>query len=145
MKMKNCSALRYISSRLHWHQAASRTSACPGLFEAGKQSFHHMTNIKMFFRENLHQTGFIKKEIDDFIEYWIPRLDYANEYIFYPQYLKEISPLIEITFSEIPDCLLRYFYLIENNINGITTLEQPVIPEFIRNGYTIVEWGVINY
>ena len=35
-------------------------------------------HLEGFFRNNLFETGFIETEINDFIEYWIPRLDETN-------------------------------------------------------------------
>lgn len=115
------------------------------LFQKEKGWIIEQQNLEDFFRDNLTQTGFIEPEVVEFIEYWIPILDYADEYILYPQYSKEISPLIELTLSEQPNCLLRYFYLIEENTKGFSIIETPVIPEFERAGFTVAEWGVIIY
>jgi hypothetical protein len=117
----------------------------PNYFQKEKGWIVEEENLEIFFRENLAQTGFINNEIDDFIEYWIPRLNYSSEYILYPQYSNDISPLIELTLSEQPNSLLRYFYLIEENSKGISTIEKPAIPEFNRTGFTVAEWGVIIY
>ena len=117
----------------------------PNLFQKEKGWIIKKENLEAFFRENLTQTGFIEPEIEDFIEYWIPILNYSSEYILYPQYSKDILPLIELTLSKQPKCMLRYFYLIEENLKGISTLESPTIPDFNRNGFTVAEWGVIIY
>jgi len=117
----------------------------PNFFQKENGWIIKQENLEAFFRENLTQIGFVEPEIEDFIEYWIPILNYSSEYILYPQYSKDILPLIELTLSKQPECMLRYFYLIEENLKGISTLESPIIPEFNRNGFTVAEWGVIIY
>ena len=117
----------------------------PNYFQKEKGWIIKQENLEDFFRQNLSLTGFINNEIDDFIDYWIPRLNYASEYIIYPQYINNISPLIELYLSETPESLLRLFYLIEENTKGISMIEKPVIPEFERRGFTVAEWGVIIY
>jgi hypothetical protein len=117
----------------------------PNYFQKEKGWIIKQKNLENFFRKNLSLTGFLNKEMEDFIEYWIPRLDYSTEYIIYPQFRNDIIPLIELNISEIPDCILRYFYLIEENSKGIITIDKPVIPTFKRSEFTVAEWGVIIY
>jgi len=117
----------------------------PDLFQKKNGWIVDQVNLESFFRENLNETGFIKSEIDDFIDYWIPILNYASQFVIYSQSDIQISPLIKLTFSENPDSILRYFYLIEENTRGISFIEEPSISEFKRQGFTVVEWGVINH
>lgn len=115
----------------------------PNLFQHEKGWIIKKENLSNFFRDNLSKIGFLNDEINDFIEYWIPRLDSATEYLIYPQYQEEISSVIELSFSEDPESLLRLFYVIKENSNQIGYLQTPKIPEFKRKGFTVVEWGVI--
>ena len=100
--------------------------------------------LENFFRNNLSETGFIETEIEDFIEYWIPRLESSDDYLIYPQFCADIDPFIELQFSNEPESLLRLLYVIETKqINDEIELLEPVIPEFVRKGFTVTEWGVI--
>ena len=100
--------------------------------------------LEDFFKSNLSKTGFIETEIQDFIDYWIPKLESTNNYLIYPQYNDDIDPLIDVQCSKEPDCVLRLFYVIETKNPGHEAiLSEPIIPEFKRKGFTIVEWGVI--
>ena len=101
-------------------------------------------DLLSFFEENLKQYGFIRPEIDDFIDYWIPRLNTEKEYLLFPQTAKEISGIIELDFSKQPQSLLRLFYVIKENYPQIKRLKKPQIPIFKHRAYSVVEWGVLR-
>ena len=87
--------------------------------------------------------GFYGQEIDDFIEYWVPRLDDHDYYSIYPQTVDLIREVIEITFSIQPENSLRLFYVIKGLDCNTNKLPEPKIDSFNREGYFAVEWGVI--
>jgi len=99
--------------------------------------------LEDFFRNNMGQTGFNQKEIDDFIEYWIPILTEYPYYAIYPQYRGELEEMVKLEFSAQPESLIRLIYSVrgleDNNLN----IQEPVIPPFTRDGFTVTEWGVI--
>jgi len=100
-------------------------------------------NLESFFRENLAEYGFKGIEIDDFIEYWIPRLDQNEIYVIYPQTKEIIDRVISLEVSIQPDNLLRLHYVIKGTDKENLNLTAPGIEEFKRDGYFITEWGVI--
>ncbi len=96
-------------------------------------------NLEAEFRVLLTEQGFVGREIDDFIEYWIPLLDDAPYYGVFPQ---DVESFVELTVEPSPKSTLRVFWL-------VLPFEQPVIipvpreyDYFIRDGFTVVEWGV---
>lgn len=99
--------------------------------------------LEAFFRQNLTDYGFKGKEIDDFIAYWIPRLNDYPMYLIYPQIKNIIDQVIQLNFSKQPENMLRLFYVIkgQNHLSG--KLTTPAIDEFKREGYFASEWGVI--
>ena len=99
--------------------------------------------LEGFFRDNMALTGFNQKEIDDFIEYWIPRLTEYPYYAIYPQYNDELEEMIKLEFSEQPTNLIRLIYSVRGLETGNLTLDEAVIPAFNRDGFTVAEWGVI--
>jgi internalin A len=100
-------------------------------------------DLSSFFINNLKSLLFAKEEIDDFIEYWIPLLDTTKTYVIYPQFNEELKKIIQLKFSIVPDNLIRVFYLIEESNENIN-IKTPQIPSFKREGFTVLEWGVIN-
>ncbi len=101
------------------------------------------TQLEDFFTNNMALTGFNQKEIDDFIEYWTPRLTEYPYYALYPQYNRELEEMIKFEFSRQPANLIRLIYSIRGLNNGSLNLQEPVIEPFAREGFTVTEWGVI--
>jgi len=100
-------------------------------------------NLEKFFRQNMEAYGFNDKEIDDFIDYWVPKLNKFKRYIIFPQLNEDISRVIQIRCSREIDTLFRLYYAIMGtNFIGVE-ITPPEIYPFERNGFTIVEWGVI--
>lgn len=120
-------------------------SRVPNLFQYESGWIVKQENLESFFKENMKLCGFVNTEINDFIEYWIPKLNNAEEYLLYPQFEKDISRVINLQVSERPESLLRLFYVIKENTNKIKYLKKPSLRTFERKGFTVVEWGVIVY
>ncbi len=95
-----------------------------------------------FFQTNMQAWNFNENEINDFIEYWIPRLTDFDYYAIYPQEKHLIEQVIEMDISPIPANLNRLFYLLEGS-QDFNILSEPDIVPFDRTGFTVVEWGVI--
>lgn len=101
------------------------------------------TDLAAFFSENLIATGFSQREINDFLDYWIPILNSDPFYIIYPQYKTDIDKMIQLEFSQQPDNILRLFYAIKGSKVENISLPPPLIPKFERSGFVVTEWGVI--
>lgn len=99
--------------------------------------------LEAFLRDNLAATGLQGREIDDFVEYWLPRLAEQPYYAIYPQYSEQIDAAVQLEFSVRPDSLIRLVYAVRGLEDQGLTLLEPVIPTFTRTGFTVVEWGVI--
>lgn len=102
-------------------------------------------DLESFFEENMAQYGFKLEEIDDFIEYWIPRLKSSSYYSIYPQTIDDIDPLVGLSFSITPDHIQRLFYYIHGDDQfPENPIQEPEIEKnFKREGFFVLEWGVI--
>ena len=101
-------------------------------------------DLENFFFQNLTETGFEGQEIIDFTDFWIPILKSYPFYAIYPQYNEQLSRMVELEFSTKPDNLLRLIYAIEGMQDSSLILPEPEIPYFKREGFFVVEWGVIR-
>lgn len=103
------------------------------------------TDLKDFFNNNMSDYGFFGQEIQDFIDYWIPRLTGSEFYAIYPQNKMIIENVIRLSFSKEPGNLLRLFYVIQEVTNKPNNkLTEPKVDKlFEREGFFVVEWGVI--
>ena len=54
----------------------------------------------------------------------------------------DLEKIIQFQFSHEPDNLIRVFYIIEEYQEN-RTIKTPQIPSFKREGFTILEWGVV--
>ena len=99
-------------------------------------------DLESFFIQNLAETGFEGQEIIDFTDFWIPLLTEFPFYAIYPQYNEQLSKMTELEFSVEPDNLLRLIYSIEGLQDDSLILAEPEIPDFKREGFFVVEWGV---
>ncbi len=99
-------------------------------------------DLENFFIQNLTETGFEGQEIIDFTDYWIPLLTDHPCYAIYPQYNEQLSKMVELEFSIKPDNLLRLIYALEGQQDDSIILSEPEIPDFKREGFYVVEWGV---
>jgi hypothetical protein len=83
------------------------------------------------------------REIDDFIDYWIPRLREFEYYSILPQTKSIIEEVVILNLSKEPDNILRLFYDIKGHDDKSIELSEPTIEPFDRDGYFVTEWGVI--
>ncbi|MDA3911613.1 MAG: hypothetical protein PF448_09675 [Bacteroidales bacterium] len=118
-------------------------STQPNLWQYSKGWVIQLEALETFFKENLAEYGFGVREIDDFIEYWIPRLTDYEYFSIYPQTKNTIDELILLSISVQPDNMLRLFYVIEGSNQAPDQLPEPIIHNFDREGYYVTEWGVI--
>jgi len=92
-----------------------------------------------FLEESLRKLGLTDKEANEFIIYWLPRLE-NNPYNLISFLGDQYTDNAELNISPAPDSVLRVFMVYE-------ALEEPIdIPgqelEFTeRTGFTLVEWG----
>ena len=67
----------------------------------------------------------------------------SKYYAVYPQYNKQLEPLIQLNFSQHPENILRLTYLIVRLDSNEIELTKPEIPSFERKGFVVTEWGLI--
>ena len=92
-----------------------------------------------FLEDALAQLGLTRREANEFIVYWLPRMD-ANPYNLISFQSAAYTGHARLTITPEPDSLLRVFM-------AWKPLESPVeiapqdLPSFERAGFTAVEWG----
>lgn len=101
------------------------------------------SDLAVFFKDNMEDYGFLGHEIEDFNDYWIPRSTDNAYYVIYPQTSDLIDDVIELSVSGNPDNTLRLFYVIQGFNSLPKKIKEPKIDEFKREGFFVVEWGVI--
>ena len=87
----------------------------------------------------LYELGLNRKEANEFIVYWLPRMQ-ENTYnlITFQDEIYKNAAKLEITPN--PDSVLRVF-MVYRALEEKIEIEEPVLEPFDRNGFTVVEWG----
>lgn len=97
-----------------------------------------------FLREKLEILGLNYKEKEEFIVYWLPKLE-ANRYNYiYFATAEEIANDMPLAFSVQPDTLIRVNMVFEGLDEYMEIKEQALTPAPKRSGFTVVEWGGIE-
>lgn len=94
-----------------------------------------------FFEEKLTAFGLNEKEKNDFMEYWLERLD---EYPFYRLSFMDryqFDQLAPLSFSENPDNIIRVMLIANGENDRYDMEEQKLDVNVNRDGFTVVEWG----
>ena len=92
-----------------------------------------------FLEDALAQLGLTRKEANEFIVYWLPRME-QNPYNLIAFQQETYTETAKLTVTPTPDSILRVFM-------AWKPLEKPVdipaqtLPTFERHGFTVVEWG----
>ena len=92
-----------------------------------------------FLREKLSYMGLTPREYNEFIVYWLPRLE-ANEYNLITFQGGAYTDSARLQITPEPDSLLRVFMAFKPLARPIDIPEQELTP-FTRTGFTVVEWG----
>ena len=93
-----------------------------------------------FLEEKLAVLGLSDREAEEFIIYWLPRLE-ANKYN-YIRFLseEEISYNMPLNISPKPDTTIRVFMAFKG-LDVPIKVEEQELQSAERSGYTVVEWG----
>ena len=97
-------------------------------------------DVAKFLEEKLKILGLNEREANEFIIYWLPKLE-KNPYNYIRfQTMEEINEYMGLNIDPKPDTLIRIVMEYKALSKQITISEQKLVSP-IRNGYTIVEWG----
>lgn len=101
-------------------------------------------DAREFLEESLTQLGLNELEQNDFITYWLPKLEKNGE-SFVTFAAKQYTDNAVLTVTPQPDSVLRVQMLIskvdDSNRAAFQKLPEQELPRFEREGFVLVEWG----
>ena len=120
-----------------------------GLYWEGK----NYTKIKMkkgfvvkgkdsikFLEEKLNELGLTDKEAEEFIVYWLPKLEKNKyNYIYFAQ-TEEVNKYMPLEINPEPDSVIRIL-MYYKPLNKKISVKEQKIKQVQRHGFTVVEWG----
>ena len=92
-----------------------------------------------FLEEKLSEIGLNAKEANEFIVYWLPRMQ-ENKYNLITFQTKAYTDVAKLHITPEPDSILRVF-MAYKELEEPIEIEKPAIAPFERKGFTVVEWG----
>lgn len=95
-----------------------------------------------FLEDKLAELGLNEREAEEFIVYWLPRLNEHNyNYIRFAT-MDEINEAMPLDINPTPDTIIRVLMTykgLDEPLENITEQQLPATPA--RTGFTVVEWG----
>lgn len=92
-----------------------------------------------FLEEKLAELGLTDKEANEFIIYWLPRMEH-NAYNLISFQTDAYEAAAKLTVEPAPDSMLRVF-MTWKSVPAKVDVEPQTIEPFVREGFTVVEWG----
>ena len=93
-----------------------------------------------FLEEKLEILGLTEREANEFIIYWLPKLE-ENEYNFIRfQTIEEINENMPLEITPTPDTVIRVMMEYEP-LTGFKEVKEQILTTPTREGFTVVEWG----
>lgn len=92
-----------------------------------------------FLEEKLSEIGLNAKEANEFIVYWLPRMQ-ENKYNLITFQTEAYTDVAKLHITPEPDSILRVF-MAYKELEEPIEIEGPAIAPFERKGFTVIEWG----
>lgn len=92
-----------------------------------------------FLQEKLEYLGLTPKEYNEFIVYWMPKMQ-DNNYNLISFQTKDYEDMAKLTITPEPDSIQRVFMTFKPLDEYINVKEQKLEP-FERHGFSVIEWG----
>ena len=92
-----------------------------------------------FLEEALGRLGLTEKEANEFIIYWLPRME-ENAYNLISFQKEAYTGNAQLAIDPAPDSLLRVF-MAWKGLEEPVEIEPQKLDGFERTGFTVVEWG----
>lgn len=96
--------------------------------------------IAAFLEEKLSILGLNEREANEFIIYWLPKLEESEYNLIRFESIENINNQMPLNITPTPDTIIRV--LMEYKpVKNIIDIEEQKLTTPIRNGFTVVEWG----
>jgi len=96
-------------------------------------------DTKNFLQEKLSLMGLIPKEYNEFIVYWLPKMQ-NNKYNLIKFAEEEYEKLAPLEITPKPDSVQRVF-MVYKQLNKAIEVDVQELKPFKREGFTVIEWG----
>ncbi len=151
----DCSKIDSLKFGSEYASNACKTNSYPYIYWSGKSLQNSYPkaeggwivareNLETFMSEKLKEIGLTEKESNDMTSYWVPKMKEKNSPYYRISFLttNQMNEFIPMNVNPLPDSILRIF--LDHKALSIKPSVEPQpqqFNQFIRNGFTFVEWG----
>lgn len=96
-------------------------------------------DVAAFLEESLAKLGLTRREANEFIVYWLPKMQ-DNDFNLVAFQFERYTDHAGLTITPEPDSLLRVF-MAWRPVEGLVEIPEQDLPAFARKGFAVVEWG----
>ena len=97
------------------------------------------SDTESFLKEKLSYMGLTEDEMNEFIVYWLPRMEH-NKYNLISFQSEKYTDSAKLNITPAPDSMLRVF-MTYVPLEEAVDIEPQELSTFERSGFTVVEWG----
>jgi len=97
-------------------------------------------NTASFLQDKLSKLGLTPKEYNEFIVYWMPKMQDSKYNLIHFASKEEYDDKAKLTIDPEPDSVLRVFMVFKPLDEKIEVTPQEISP-FSRTGFAVIEWG----
>ncbi|SFD13667.1 Copper-binding protein CopC (methionine-rich) [Ruminococcus albus] len=119
---------------LFWDAVNCRTE-----FDLSKGFCVAGSDTESFLKEKLSYMGLTEDEMNEFIVYWLPRMEH-NKYNLISFQSDKYTDSAKLNITPTPDSMLRVF-MTYVPLEEAVDIEPQELSTFERKGFTVVEWG----
>lgn len=93
-----------------------------------------------FLEEKLYEIGLTDREANEFIIYWLPKMEENGDNLVHFVFTKDREKENKLYIEPKPDSMLRLEIVIKK-VNKKINIKEQKLEHFDRVGFTVVEWG----
>lgn len=97
-------------------------------------------NVEKFLVEKLKEQGLKKHEYDEFIDFWLPKMQEDDYYFITFMEQSKFDKLAPLDINPKPDTIIRVF-MDYKGLDEYTKVSPQYFKTPTRDGFTVVEWG----
>lgn len=151
----NCKDIDISKKGSEYAQDACQNNSYPYLYWAG-QSLNskypestqgwivEKNNVENFMNQTLDQIGFTQKEKSDMISYWLPEMMQKDAPYYKIAFLQtsDMNKIAPMRITPQPKSVYRLFLdYLPLQSKPFFTLSPQNLPQVVRDGFTMIEWG----
>jgi hypothetical protein len=102
------------------------------------------TETVYFLQDKLEQLGLIPNEYNEFIVYWLPKMQNNKFNLIHFATKQEYNDRAVLHITPKPESMLRVFMVFKKLENNDLKIKPQGILPFERKGFTVIEWGGIE-